>query len=407
MENGERDDAVGTLGAYALPLCFSLTFPVLLDKISDSNLSFDERYYNIIGLLLAKRLYIYILALSTVYLISKQSLNEPLGFGERLMKINEELFPFMADNNNNTTENSSAYIYKILDEKVKGLTEALFLPLLLGGSLILSFLLLKVSSSTSLNFGIDFGLLVGFSNLCVCIAFTRLQIAKLLTNERKGIASLIGSTIISSIAILSSPTSSYWALFNVINQAIAVVVGRVIQVPGLFFVLLALFGVTCYDVISVTGTSQFTDSGTSVMEVVARAKVNVATETVSTAASTAATTTSTTQLWQPGLFEVVIGGKVSDVLGIGDALFPSVLAGWAYRFDNFQKNKSSLFAASLIGYGFGCLLMETLQTGQGQPALLYITPSMSLLMLVTSLKEGTLSSILATGIKGNDRQNEG
>ena len=38
--------------------------------------------------------------------------------------------------------------------------------------------------------------------------------------------------------------------------------------------------------------------------------------------------------------------------------------------------KNSVFKSSLIGYGFGCLLCEIFQTGEGQPALLYIVPSM-------------------------------
>eukprot|EP00596_Hydrurales_sp_CCMP1899_P001733 CAMPEP_0119054392 /NCGR_PEP_ID=MMETSP1177-20130426/75032_1 /TAXON_ID=2985 /ORGANISM="Ochromonas sp, Strain CCMP1899" /LENGTH=97 /DNA_ID=CAMNT_0007034605 /DNA_START=1250 /DNA_END=1540 /DNA_ORIENTATION=- len=32
--------------------------------------------------------------------------------------------------------------------------------------------------------------------------------------------------------------------------------------------------------------------------------------------------------WRPGLFQVVVGGKVSDVLGLADVVFPAMLAGW-------------------------------------------------------------------------------
>ena len=53
-------------------------------------------------------------------------------------------------------------------------------------------------------------------------------------------------------------------------------------------------------------------------------------------------------------------------------------------------SKNSLFSSSVLGYGIGCLLCEIFQTGQGQPALLYIVPSMFVSVLITGLLRGEL-----------------
>ena len=167
-----------------------------------------------------------------------------------------------------------------------------------------------------------------------------------------------------------------------------------------------------------------------------------------------------------------MGGKVSDVLGLADVVFPSMLTGWALRYDIAKKTsyaneindsrllitndknvpeiegrevikkpfferirsifksdkievdnevlerdkemerernirailmeekietlnkkiennfKNSVFSSSLLGYGFGCFFCELFQTGEGQPALLYIVPSMLVTVLITGLIRG-------------------
>ena len=167
-----------------------------------------------------------------------------------------------------------------------------------------------------------------------------------------------------------------------------------------------------------------------------------------------------------------MGGKVSDVLGLADVVFPSMLTGWALRYDiakkttfeneindsrklisnavpeieekvvvkkqffdrirslfkdekvdedneilerdtemerernirailieekieilnkKIEKNlKNSVFSSSLLGYGLGCFFCELFQTGEGQPALLYIVPSMLLTVLITGLIRGDM-----------------
>jgi cation transporter-like permease len=73
-----------------------------------------------------------------------------------------------------------------------------------------------------------------------------------------------------------------------------------------------------------------------------------------------------------------------------------MLAGWALRFDEMKRKMmgldstsststsipaaeskpASIFSSSVVGYGIGCFLCELFQTGQGQPALLFIVPAM-------------------------------
>ena len=41
--------------------------------------------------------------------------------------------------------------------------------------------------------------------------------------------------------------------------------------------------------------------------------------------------------WQPGLLEVQLGGRVSDLLGLGDAVFPAILSTFCLRFDEEKE----------------------------------------------------------------------
>ena len=120
--------------------------------------------------------------------------------------------------------------------------------------------------------------------------------------------------------------------------------------------------------------------------------------------------------WLPGLLQIATGGRPSDLLGLGDVVFPAMLTGWAQRWDARQKEKEredeeevmsddlgsssksspSLFQASLFGFVIGCFLCEFYQTGAGQPALIYIIPAMSAAVLLRNparLQEMWLESV--------------
>ncbi|KAJ1431417.1 signal peptide peptidase-domain-containing protein [Ochromonadaceae sp. CCMP2298] len=135
--------------------------------------------------------------------------------------------------------------------------------------------------------------------------------------------------------------------------------------------------------------------------------------------------------WAPGLLVVALGGRVSDGLGLADVVFPCMLASWALRYDESQSNEEGerkgksgessgkniessassgdkgdsnesvrtvrdrrrLFPASLVGFMVGCLALEVLQTGGGDPALLFLVPSMAVAVLGTGLANGELRSM--------------
>lgn len=57
--------------------------------------------------------------------------------------------------------------------------------------------------------------------------------------------------------------------------------------------------------------------------------------------------------------------------------------------------KNSVFSSSLVGYGIGCFLCEVFQTGQGQPALLFIVPSMFFSVFISGVLRGELDDMWA------------
>ena len=133
-------------------------------------------------------------------------------------------------------------------------------------------------------------------------------------------------------------------------------------------------------------------------------------DTMETVTSALADWSANAGKWRPGLLEISVGGRVSDLLGLGDIVFPAMLTGWALRYDTAVTRgitsaseatrtggSISLYTASLTGYGLGCVLCEVFQTGQGQPALLYLVPSMLLTMKVVALFRGDGLKMLRFG----------
>ena len=89
---------------------------------------------------------------------------------------------------------------------------------------------------------------------------------------------------------------------------------------------------------------------------------------------------------------------ISDIIGIADVLFPAIFAGWAYRFDQEtnrlgDNNKQTVYRNCLFGFVTGCVLLEVFQTGEGQPALLYIIPSMVISLLLGGIQNKNLNNM--------------
>ena len=190
------------------------------------------------------------------------------------------------------------------------------------------------------------------------------------------------------------PPAAAWPLRNLVNSCIAVTVARGLQLPTLPLVAAALSGLVAYDTLSVYGTGALvapaaaaeaaaagaSEASQSVMEAVARAKL------------------SGSGPWQPGLLSVVVGGKTTDALGLGDAVFPAMLSGWALRRDLLAHGAGSeggevYFKAAMGGYCIGCFLCEVTNSGGGQPALLVLVPAMLATVLTTATVRGELLDI--------------
>jgi hypothetical protein len=208
---------------------------------------------------------------------------------------------------------------------------------------------------------------------------------------------------------------AFWPIHNVINACIAITVSRIMQLPKLGWILALLALLMTYDVFFVSGSQVLTDGGMSIMESVAKSKLqtDIAYDfsggSTSSILSVATSETgkdivqvvdesfrwiATLFKWRPSLFEVAIDGRVSDALGLGDVVFPAILGGWSYRYDKAQTESSNaeaektfpLFSSCVGGYVIGCIACEIFQTGQGQPALIFFVPSMLLSLGLASIR---------------------
>lgn len=256
------------------------------------------------------------------------------------------------------------------------------------------------------------------SSAAVCILFTRVELAEAIKTffpqsgkqtdggdkegegmEASGTASFAAAAALVA-ACFVGPSAWVWPLKNLVNSCLAVTAARAIQIPKFKYVALALSLLVGYDVISVYGTgalvapaSAAQEAASSVMETVARSKLQGG------------------GFWQPGLLEVVVNGKTTDALGLGDVVVPSMLAGWAMREDGKLALKSqdgydqeaaaargpisgAYSSAALGGYAAGCFLCEVFNSGGGQPALLFIIPPMLLMSLSVAGFRGDLSRLL-------------
>ena len=249
-----------------------------------------------------------------------------------------------------------------------------------------------------------------FSSAVVCWLFSKCEIQNAFKLASTGTSSsssesptrvgVIVSSVLVVLAYLHIPIYGdqvSWIAQNVINMCIAITFSRVIQIKELKWVIVALLGVTFYDYFGVIGSQQLTDGGKSVMEAVARARVNLQ-ETPSIASSSLSVKefheTLHLNQWRPGLLQIVIQGKPSDLFGLGDIAFPSLLAGWSLRKDgeSSTKGNSVYFRYSMISYVVGCMLLEFLQTGSGQPALIYLVPSMLIGLSLAKIHDKSIES---------------
>ena len=352
--------------------------------------------------------------------------------------------------------------------------QALALPVLVGASLVASFAGLKASEQLSgwltqqapeqssalvRNNALEtflsqvIPLFTAAISSGVCTLFAKVEIQRLLgslegtsdgesgklviKNKREiaiGIAAVLSSlAVVNPVLTALGRGNGLWPVANIVNLLVGATISRAFKLPTLPVILLALTGLVAYDTFFVLGTQALTDGGQGIMEAVAMEKlqsgssavngaVNSVTSTLTSASGSSETVVASvptgqvasvaalTAYWKPGLLQVNLNGKVSDSLGLGDVIFPSLLAGWALRYDTDASDRDRagaseeegnrpqprFYSASLGGYALGCLACELFQTGEGQPALLYVVPAM-----VTTMAAVNFPALL----DGETRQN--
>lgn len=376
----------------------------LLARITDFSLTADERQGAILLLLLSKRAYLYSTAVVALDWCSRRAALAPdVPLGERLISLNREMF---GANFSDAETEAARPLYDALD-RVEGNTLAVALPILLACSLLASFAFLSVSSNllhylpSNSNIALDFPALAASGNLAanaaVSFFFGKAELEALqkrFAPQLPPATTTVAAAALATVALLNPIGSAWaWPVQNLVNALIAVTVSRAIFLSDFRAVLIAIVGITAYDFVGTVGSTLYTDNGQSIMEAVALAKAGLQDAATSTGgAAEVGAASSQAAAWRPGLFSVVLNGRVSDGLGVGDVVFPAILGGWSLRQDVKSRvevgrgGQTPFYNAALVGFVVGCFFSEIFQTsGAGQAELLYLTPAMLVSLFLTYL----------------------
>ena len=224
-----------------------------------------------------------------------------------------------------------------------------------------------------------------------------------------------------------------WPVQNFVNMALAVAVARAIQLDRFPAVVLALLLLTVYDASSVflipsagALTSSIVEAADVFLPVQHMTSVDFSVGdewfrssssssnimlggVADSAMGSVAIQKLKSEVFQPGLLQTRIDDRfLGGSLGLGDAVFPSLLTVFVRKFDLDHKNLKrkddtnvdepavSLFTVSMAAYLLGCGLCELIPStlsSTGLPALLFIIPVMLLSVITASAATGNLESL--------------
>lgn len=430
---------------FLLPVA-SIIFPGLLQLAKSFPPNSSEQFAAITALFVSNRVYIYSMSATIVGLAAIRGSQDSARLGGRIVDLTEELLyrPTLdvqtkdsSTDSADTTEKptliqslSDSGVEDSLNE-VSTETQALVLPLLVSFLLALSVFLVPFFNDTAPT-AIDESIasevqdliqtvlpvLTQGWNTILLLLFTRSEIrrsANELSFETPAIAEWGLASGITGLACFAK----LWQAQNFVNMALAILVARVIQLDQFGAVVGALGLLTLYDATSVflipaAGASEMdlmaTDHST-VFQAMSPFLLSSEPTAASSAMGSVAIQKLTSGAFQPGLLVTKIGDRLGGSLGLGDAVFPSVLAGFVKRFDNQQMDsgvsgskRASLFAASMVGYFVGCFACEfaPLLSKSGLPALLFIIPAMLLTAVGTASITGELDDLIKFDPKQED-----
>jgi hypothetical protein len=357
-------------------------------------------------LVVAKRVYIYTLAVTVLVIASRRGTSDSPFLGTRLIDLTREVLPIGDDDDDdddmsNKNDDTRFQEMAVLDQ-VDGSTQAVGLPLIVVSSLVASlfFVLLQstdFSSTATTTNGVPFlqsiqsflPQAITLSNGVVLSLFARAELQRILPNQQQTIAT-VGALLLSGLAYLG-PAAWVWPLQNILCACLAISVARAIQIPRLAPMALALSALVVYDVVSVG--FQLIDPGSATLATAPQGDVATSSTAASSSVMGAIAMSKTEGIWQPGLFQVRLKGIVTDLLGLGDAVFPTLLSTFLLRFD--QEMRTNYFAASIAGFGIGCAACEFVPSVQdtGLPALLFLVPAMFATVFGPALIQGDFSAL--------------
>jgi Signal peptide peptidase len=434
-----------SLTMIVIPLA-GLIFPNLLQLVRSLPPNSTEQFAAVTVLFVYNRVYLYVMAATIVGLAASRGSNDAPQLGRRITDLTEELLyrPTLPTNLDNPSPTLGAAaepsnekpllirsladsgIEKSLDQ-VSTETQALLLPLLVSFFLALSIFLLpfwsgaptvvtdtgEVGSTvrellTKLFPAISQGWNVGLLAL-----FTRAEVRRLGFELKwipeSAVFEWVAAVTITGLACLTQ----VWQAQNFVNMALAILVARAIQLDSFVAVVAALTLLTVYD-----ATSVFLIPAAGASEILVRSSGGLASSTMDLAAESTAAGSAmgsiaiqklTSGTFAPGLLTTKIGNGLGGALGLGDAVFPSMMATFAKRFDDAQDTSNdkrvSLFPVTMAGYLLGCLACEftPLISTSGLPALLFIIPLMLGSLILASAISGQLKELVSYDPKNHSR----
>ena len=437
----------------ALPVVAPIIFPLLLGVARSYPAGSSGQITALTALFASNRIYLYAMSTTIVGLVALRSAaNDSPALGQRIVDVTEELLyspPLngsgsrsrrtgsssqqdeqrnrQPETQSTTTYQKSAMIQNLSNEvggsldEVSPETQAIVLPAMVAALFASSFFFVKLLNGADGN-TVDAADNVELANLLktygpvlsclwnglIITLFTRCEVRRLLLANNIAFGSNRDKSPIDTwlpwilgAAITALAFGGVWEAQNVVNMSLAILVARAIQINNLPAILGALSLLTLYDATSVlflpaNAADLVLDASSQVMAAASAASSPDTLEQAgqSSAMGAVAIDKLTSSNFQPGLLVTKLEGRVGGALGLGDAVFPSLLATMARRFDVEQNDSSSLFLASMVGYIAGCAACEGVPfiSSTGVPALLFIIPFMVASTLVAALLQGNLKS---------------
>ena len=333
----------------------------------------------LLPVLLLKRLFIYSMAAYVVAVGGTRGGADPSALGTRLESLTREVLP---DSLAPTTDLAPLQKLDAVDET----QQAALVPAAVAASLLLSLGLLALASSDGgavREAAASATSLAAVSTAGTLGIFTRAEL------QRAGApAATALAAVLVAFAYLV-PAAYAWPVQNVLCMCLAIATARALQFSNFAALCAAAAALVVYDVASVAATLPLSTAAVGAKAAAGAGATASAPSAAAASPMGAVAVSRLTEGFQPGLLQVRLGGRVSDVLGLGDAVFPALVARFAKRYDLSQKERR-LFPAALTGFGVGCLLCELSPgiDGRGLPALLYILPVMLLAVLATATVDG-------------------